>query len=110
MQLSECLKNEKNPNEIQIINDDALNLNPDNKFDIITMVGSTRLESGMYEKLITKVFSLLKDNGSFYYQTLDKYENKEDFEKLCSDNDMIINNYLLDESYGFKAQYWKVSR
>ena len=110
-QLKECLVNEKNPNNITVIHSDVLTAaGLDNRFDIVTMVGSTRTESGLYEKIIEKTFSFLKKGGSLYYQTLDEAETKDDMAALCEKNRMIVDNYLLDPNYGFKAQYWKITK
>lgn len=110
-QLKECLINEKNPNQIYIIHQDIMQTNHfENQFDIVTMVGSTRRETGLYEPLLKKVFSLLKNGGSLFYQTLDEKERKEDIVSLCEKTDIKIDNYLLDTLYGFKAQYWKLTK
>ena len=108
-QLKECLVNENNPNKVKIINSDVILINDlDDSFDIVTMVGSSRLESGLYEPILKKVFSFVKQGGSLYYQSLDRKETKEEFEALCKANNMKIVNYLQDDNYGFNAQYWKV--
>ena len=110
-QLRECLLNEKNPNHVAVIHSDVLMVTGlDNGFDIVTMVGSTRTESGLYARIIERTFSFLKKGGSLYYQTLDEAETKEDTVALCEKNDMIVDNYLLDTNYGFKAQYWKITK
>lgn len=110
-QLRECLINEKNPNKVTIIHSDVLLIDDlENQFDIVTMVGSTRTESGLYESIMEKAFSFLKKGGSFYYQTLDEAETKEDMAALCAKNNMIVDNYLLDTNYGLKAQYWKITK
>ena len=110
-QLRECLINEKNPNKVTVIHSDVLSVNGlDDRFDIVTMVGSTRMESGLYETIIEKALSFLKSGGSLYYQTLDETETKEDMAALCEKNNMKVEHYLLDASYGFQAQYWKITR
>jgi ubiquinone/menaquinone biosynthesis C-methylase UbiE len=102
------LENEKNPSLIKVINSDVLLLNNlDNRFDIVTMVGSTRLESGLFEKIIIKAIKLVKPGGSLYYQTLDKDEGKDFFEEICKNNSCRIEKYELDTKYGLKAQYFK---
>lgn len=76
-QLQECLVNEKNPNKVKIICSDIMKIDSFSKqFDIITMVGSTRMESGLYNEIIAKVFSMLKNGGSLYYQSIDPKEKK----------------------------------
>lgn len=110
-QLKECLKNEKNPKKVTVIHSDVLLLDGlENQFDIVTMVGSTRTESGLYEAIIEKAFSFLKQGGSLYYQTLDKAEAKDDMLAICAKNNITIKNYLLDTAYGFQAQYWKMAK
>ena len=109
-QLREGLENEENPNSVEILCADVMDLDLAERFDIVTMVGSTRLESGLYEKILEKAFSFVRPGGSFYYQSLDKEEPKERFAALCGRNGMTVGQYLLDEAYGFRAQYWKAGR
>ena len=107
-QLKLRLENEKNPNVVNVINSDVLLFDGlDNTFDIVTMVGSTRLESGLFEQILAKAISLVKPDGAFYYQTLDKDEEKKYFEDICKANNMRIDSYLLDTENSFKAQYFK---
>ena len=82
----------------------------DRQFDIVTMVGSTRMESGLYGRILEKAFSFLKDGGSLYYQTLDEAETKEDMAALCGKSGINIDRYLLDAAYGFQAQYFKLTK
>ena len=108
-QLRECLENEKNTNPVEIIQSDVTLIDyKDCCFDIITMIGSTRIESGLYEQIIVKAFDMLKAGGSLYYQTLDRNETKEDFEQVCFENNVSVEIYWVDEEYGYRAQYWKV--
>lgn len=110
-QLKEALENEENPNPVNIINSDIMSVsNLQEAFDIVTVVGSTRTESGLYRNFLEKAFSLLKKGGSMYYQSLDKDEEMSDFKKICEDNRMTVENYFCDLSYGFKAQYWKIRK
>lgn len=109
-QLREGLENEENPNSVEIICSDVMSLNLTERFDVVTMVGSTRLESGLYEGILEKAFSFVRPGGNFYYQSLDKEEPRERFAALCGRNGMTVDQYLLDEAYGFRAQYWKVRR
>ena len=105
------LENEKNPNKVKIINSDVLLTEGlENSFEIVTTVGSTRLESGLFESILKKAISFVKPGGYLYYQTLDKNEEKEFFEEICRSENCTIENYLLDTSYGFKAQYFKVRK
>lgn len=109
-QLREGLENEGNPHSVEILCSDVMALDLAGRFDTVTMVGSTRLESGLYEGILEKVFSFVKPGGSLYYQSLDREEPRERFSALCGKNGMAVDRYLLDEAYGFRAQYWKVTR
>lgn len=110
-QLRECLANEKNANPVEIIQSDVtLVTEMNNCFDLITMIGSTRIESGVYEQIIVKAFDMLKPGGTLFYQTLDRNETKEDFQKICNEYGIKTENYYFDERYGYKAQYWKVTK
>ena len=107
-QLKECLINEKNPNHIHIIHSDVMKVEgKDETFDIVTMVGSARLESGLFREILEKAFKMLKPGGAMYYQSLDEQETKQDVLNICGDT-MQAEVYLLDEMYGFRAQYWKL--
>jgi len=110
-QFKVCLENENNPNKVNIICSDVMLVEGmDEQYDIVTMVGSARLESGLFETIIEKAFAFLKRGGSLYYQSVDKNEAKESVIALCEKNKMQIDNYLLDTAYGFKAQYWKITK
>ena len=71
------------------------------------MVGSTRLESGLFDIILLKAIKLVKPGGCLYYQTLDKNEEREYFEDICKSSGMRIEKYLSDTKYDFKAQYFK---
>lgn len=109
--LKEGLINEHNPNSVEVIHSDVMLVEGfENKFDIVTVVGSTRLESGLYDLLLSKAMSFVKKGGAMYYQTLDNDENMSSFLKLCNEHNFTVENYICDDSYGSKAQYWKVTK
>lgn len=110
-QLEECLVNEKNPNPVRIIHSDVMLLNDlAERFDIVTMVGSARSESGLHEAILSKAVSFLKRGGSLFYQSLDREETEEWVRTFCEKGSVTAAAYLLDTAYGFKAQYWKLTR
>ncbi len=110
-QLELRLMNENNPNSVKVVHSDVLLIDAfDNSFDIVTMVGSTRLESGLYDQILNKAISFIKPGGALYYQTLDEGEEKEQFAEICKANKMNIEVYLLDMALGFNAQYFKASK
>ena len=109
-QLTECLLNEKNPNCIHIIHSDVIRVkDKDETFDIVTMVGSARMESGLFREILEKAFSMLKKGGVMYYQSLDNEETKQEVLSVC-EGIMQADKYLLDETYGFRAQYWMLTK
>lgn len=109
--LQEGLIIEKNPNAVEVIHSDVMLVEGcENKFDVVTVVGSTRLESGLYEALLGKAISFIKKGGSMYYQTLDRDEKMNDFLELCNKYGLTAENYFCDNNYGFKAQYWKICK
>ena len=104
-----CLKNEGNPNPIEIISKDVMDCGEwRDRFDIVTMVGSARMESGLFEDILEMLFSFLKPGGGLYYQSLDPKEDPEAVQALCGKEGLKIQAYLLDEAFGRKAQYWKI--
>lgn len=106
-QLRLGLENENNPNTVRVICSDVLLLDGmDGQFDIVTMVGSTRLESGQYEGILQKAASFIKPGGVFYYQTLDQREKRAGFAMICESCSLKIEAYLLDTSYGMRAQFF----
>lgn len=110
-QLEECLANERNPNPVRVIHSDVMLLEGlAERFDIVTMVGSARLESGLHEEILTKAVSFLKPGGSLYYQSLDKNESGDWVRAFCEKGPAVVTAYLLDTAYDFKAQYWKLMK
>lgn len=108
-QLNLCLINEENPNSIEIINDDVMNYNNLNKFDIITMIGSTRCESGLYKEIINKVLSMLMVGGSLFYSSIDKNENKSDLLIAIDQHKYLIDKYEIIENCNIKLILAKIT-
>lgn len=111
-QLEEGLINEQNPNNVRVICFDVMDVQGlECTFDIVTMVGSTRLESGLYAPIINKALDLVQPGGALYYQTLAENEQREETEHIVLERgDTQIASYLFDHRYGFTAQYWKITR
>lgn len=110
-QLEECLKNEHNPNPVRVTHSDVMLLDGlTGRFDIVTMVGSARLESGLHESILEKALSFLKSGGSLFYQSLDRAETGDWVTACCEQNATKVEAYLLDTAYDFEAQYWKLRR
>lgn len=110
-QLEACLVNEHNPNPVRVIHSDVMLLEGlAEQFDLVTMVGSARLESGLHEEILAKAVSFLKPGGSLYYQSLDKNETGDWVRAFCEKGTAAVDAYLLDTAYNFKAQYWKLTK
>ncbi len=110
-QLEECLVNERNPNPVRVIHSDVMLLNDlKEQFDIVTMVGSARMESGLHEDILAQAVSFLKPGGSLYYQSIDKNETGDWVRAFCETGHAAVSAYLLDTAYDFKAQYWKLTK
>ncbi len=103
------LANEGNPNRVIVVPKDVMDCGDlAGRFDIVTMVGTTRQESGLFEDVLEMLFRFLKPGGSLYYQSLDQQEEKETFEALCCKNEVQPTKFLLDYTFGRKAHYWQV--
>ena len=105
------LRNEKNPNRVRIICSDVMKVNGiEESCDIVTMIGSARMESGLYEEILDQALSFVKPGGLFYYQTLSREELPEDFPKFCQSRKVSIINELKEERYGAHAMYYCVRK
>ena len=105
------LLNEKNPNRVRIICSDVMKLNDlGGSSDIVTMIGSTRMESGLYEAILDQALSFLKPDGLFYYQAISQEGFEVEFPEFCRSRNVSIVNELKEEKYGIYAQYYCVSK
>lgn len=110
-QLSERLENEKNPYKIEVINKDV-NLVTDKNgyFDIVTIMGSTRRESGEYDKTLESCVKMLKKGGQLFYSTLEKDETMDDFIQFSIKNNIKIENYLYETIDNYAIRFWKATK
>lgn len=106
-QLEQRLICEGNPNEVNIICSDAMALSLDGQFDIVTMVGSTALESGIGNELLEKAITFVKTGGAIYYQSLDENEDCNAVLQAAYRHGMKLTAYFEDSSYGYLAHYYK---
>lgn len=107
--LAEGLENEQNPNPVTILARDVMDCGDlAGRFDIVTMVGSTRMESGLFGEILNMLFALLKPGGSLYYQSLDPKEDRGAVEALCLESGLRPEKYEHDTGYGRSARYWKI--
>lgn len=106
-QLQQRLICEGNPNDVTVICGDAMALNLEKQFDIVTMVGSTTLESGDGLALLEKAISFVKDGGALYYQSLDEKEDCNRILQTAFRNGMSLAAFEEDNTYGIPARYYK---
>ena len=95
-----CLENEQNKRNIEIVNSDIFDYIPSHKFDIITMIGSTVKEIGLYKETFKKAISMLNDNGELFYSSVTKEETKDLLLSAINDTGYVVNNYQRLEKYG----------
>lgn len=106
-----CLENEENPSPVTIVPRDVMDCGElRGRFDIVTMVGSTRMETGLFEGVLEMVFSLAKPGGSIYYQSLGTGEDNAMLESLCRKNGLEVERYALDTRHERTAHYWKIAK
>jgi len=106
-QLESRLRCENNPNQVYVLCMDAMNLPDETQYDIVTMIGSTAKESNSAIALFQKACSLVKPNGSLYYQSLDENEDSNQIIKSAFANNMQLSTFLEDHAYGFRCYYYK---
>ena len=95
-----CLENEQNNRNIEIINKDLFDYSPVDKFDIITMIGSTVQEIGLYKETFNKVSSMLTERGEVFYSCVDRNETRENLLIGLKDTKLIVSDYQRLEKYG----------
>ncbi|MBQ4570564.1 MAG: helix-turn-helix domain-containing protein [Bacilli bacterium] len=95
-----CLENEENKRNIEIVNSDIFEYIPSHKFDIITMIGSTVKEIGLYKEAFKKAISMLNDNGELFYSSVTKEETIDLLLSAINDTGHVVNNYQRLEKYG----------
>lgn len=106
-QLAEGLRCEGNPSKVRILCADVMTLELEESFDLLTMVGSTHVESGLGIELLEKVMGFVKPGGSFYYQTLGAKLPMDEAIRAAHRCGLRIENYQRDDQYGFFCQYFK---
>lgn len=107
-QLEKRLTYECNPSYVTVICADAMELELHERFDILTMVGTTGVESGNSLSLLEKASSFVKPGGSIYYQTLDGKEDCNDVFRLGHRIGLQIGAYEEDRAHGLCARYYQL--
>lgn len=109
-QLKQRLICEENPNAVTVLCADAMSLDFPERFDILTMVGTTGKESGDSMKLLEKAFSFVKPGGCVYYQSLDEAEDPGTVIETALGCGMRLCTLLEDDAYAFRCRYYKFER
>ncbi len=73
------------------------------------MVGSAVEESGNAQSIISKAFSLLKENGAFYLQII-RHKSSFDIDRWAVENHASIVARLVDDTYDIHCEYYKITR
>ena len=105
-----CLENEQNKRNIEIVNSDIFDYIPSHKFDIITMIGSTVKEIGLYKETFKKAISMLNDNGELFYSSVTKEETIDLLLSAINDTGHVVNNYQRLEKYGKVLIFAKIMK
>lgn len=109
-QLSERLICEGNPNKVTVLCADAMTLDFAEQFDILTIVGSTAIESRDSMALLTKAASFIKYGGAIYYQSLDTKEDCNIVMQTAFQCGLSLAAFVEDTAYGFHARYYKLKK
>lgn len=109
-QLEERLICEGNPTKVTVICSDAMTLNFKEQFDVLTMVGSTAIESGKGMALLKKASTFIKDGGAIYYQSLDDKEDCNIVIQTAFQCGMSLAAFAEDNAYGFRCHYYKFDK
>ena len=109
-QLEERLFWEENPNEVKVVCGDAMELSFDRQFEIVTMVGSTAMESGTDTALLEKAMGFVKNGGAIYYQSIDENEDCNGILKIAFDRGLKLAAFAEENAYGFMSRYYKFER
>ena len=109
-QLEERLICEGNPNKVTIVCADAMTLDLKEHFDILTMVGTTAIESGDDMALLAKASEFVKNEGALYYQSLNEIENCNVVIQTAFQNGLALAAFAEDHSYGLHGRYYKFEK
>lgn len=106
-QFREGVDFEQNPNLIEVVCGDVMTLDYHDAFEIVTMVGSTKLNSGTGLRIVEQVMGYVKSGGSLYYQSLDREENIDQVIRLAHRQNMELSALEQETTEHFLASYYK---
>ncbi len=105
-QLEKRLAFEQNPTKVTVLCADAMTLDFCNEFDLVTIVGSTGIESKQSLALLGKAAEFVKNGGHLYYQSLDKNETCDCVIRTAQNAGFLLKAFEADHAYNFSAQYF----
>lgn len=109
-QLEKRLICEENPNSVTVLCADAMTLELTGQFDIVTMVGTTGIESENALALLIHAFRFVKRGGAFYYQSMDQDEDHSAVIRAAFGQSMTLGAFQEDEAYGFHCRYYQFEK
>ena len=109
-QLEKRLIAEENPNRVEVVCVDVMDWMPNKMFDVVSMVGSTAVESKMGLKILEKAMDLVKTGGALFYQTLDENEDMGLTMQTAMKKGMKPGAFEKDCVYGMVGHYYKFRR
>ena len=109
-QLEKRLVCEGNPNPVRVICADAMELDLTERFDLLTMVGTTGQESGDSVKLLGQAVRFLRPGGQLYYQSLDEKECADTVLRAAFSMGLQLIAFEEDMSHGFTARYFRFDK
>lgn len=105
-----CLENEENPNPVEILARDVRDCGElKGRFEIVTLVGSARMEAGTLEEILAMTAGFLKPGGALYYQSLAQEENPARVRALCKGLGLGVEKYLQEKPFARWYHYWKIT-
>lgn len=105
-----CLKNEQNNNNIEIVNNDIFNYEPQETFDIITIIGSAVQEIGFYNEIFEKSINMLNYNGELFYSCVNEDETQVHLEQALINTEFKVVDFIHKEKYGMHFIAAKISK
>lgn len=106
-QLREGVDFEQNPNLIEVVCGDVMALDFCDAFEIVTMVGSTKLNSGAGLRIVEQAMRFVKSGGTLYYQSLDGEENADQVIRLAHRQNMELSALEQETTEHFLASYYQ---
>lgn len=106
-QLRDGMNFEQNPNTVEVICGDVMTLDYRGAFEIVTMVGSTKSNSGTGLRIVEQAMGFVKSGGALFFQSLDREENMDQIVRLAHRQNMVLTAFEQEPTEHFLASYFK---